>query len=90
MRKHEPIPPPIPAPATGLPNPIQPMPNAPPPMGDGQEADAGAYEKGAEAAKQSKEDAENPYPEGSTRAKAYEHGYLDGQKIRDDEKPPRG
>ncbi|NLS20009.1 hypothetical protein HGP16_26075 [Rhizobium sp. P40RR-XXII] len=40
-----------------------------------------AYERGGAAGIQEKEDEENPYPEGTLLAKAFEHGYLDGQKA---------
>ncbi|MGG6894806.1 MULTISPECIES: hypothetical protein [Rhizobium] len=40
-----------------------------------------AYERGGDAGMREKEDEENPYPEGSVLAKAFEHGYLDGQKA---------
>ncbi len=41
-----------------------------------------AYERGGDAGMRETEDGENPYPEGSVLAKAFEHGYLDGQKAR--------
>jgi hypothetical protein len=50
--------------------------------------EAAAYACGIEAGKRQSEPEENPYPEGSPQAKAFEHGYLDGQKIRSDDKPP--
>ncbi len=41
-----------------------------------------AYERGGEAGMHEMEGEENPYPAGSALAKAFEHGYLDGQKAR--------
>ena len=52
-------------------------------------AESAAYARGIEAGK-TQEKPENPYSEGSVEAKAFEHGYADGQKIRTDEKPPAG
>ena len=40
-----------------------------------------AYERGGEAGMREMEGEENPYPVGSALAKAFEHGYLDGQKA---------
>ncbi|MBB5577246.1 Sf3a2-prov protein [Rhizobium paranaense] len=40
-----------------------------------------AYERGGHAGMRETECEENPYPEGSKLAKAFEHGYLDGQKV---------
>ncbi|WP_120703786.1 Sf3a2-prov protein [Rhizobium jaguaris] len=59
------------------------------PMADApHDEEAAAYARWIEAGKRSGEPEENPYPEGSPEAKAFEHGYLDGQKIRSDDKPP--
>ena len=41
-----------------------------------------AYERGGDAGMRETQDEENPYPEGCVLAKAFEHGYLDGQKAR--------
>ncbi|WFU11503.1 Sf3a2-prov protein (plasmid) [Rhizobium sp. CB3090] len=89
MAKYDLKSPPFPATEAGLPNPIQP-PSAEPPKIDGgaQDDDEAAYERGVEAGKKESKAEKNPYPEESSRAKAYEHGYLDGQKIRSDDKPP--
>lgn len=40
-----------------------------------------AYERGGKAGMREMEGEENPYPVGSALAKAFEHGYLDGQKA---------
>jgi len=97
MAKYDPTSPPVPAPEAGLPNPIQP-PSVEPPAISGENAgndagaeddDAAAYARGAEAGKREAAAEKNPYPEESSRAKAFEHGYLDAQKIRSDDKPPR-
>ncbi|SCB24269.1 hypothetical protein GA0061100_10529 [Rhizobium hainanense] len=45
------------------------------------EATRRAYERGGGAGMREREDEENPYPAGSALAKAFEHGYLDGQKA---------
>ncbi|NLS17465.1 hypothetical protein HGP16_12950 [Rhizobium sp. P40RR-XXII] len=71
----------VPAPELGLPNPIQYYPHQLPPLAP-SESEKEAYERGAKAAKDEAENKKNPYPENSELAKAYEHGYLDGQKIR--------
>jgi hypothetical protein len=84
MVKYDSTLPPIPAPEAGLPNPIQPPPAKPPKIGI--DDDATAYERGAEAGKRETIADKNPYPEESSRAKAFEHGYLDAQKIRSDDK----
>jgi hypothetical protein len=94
MAKYDPTSPPGPAPEAGLPNPIQPQ-SVEPPKIDTAANDAGAddddeaaYARGAEAGRREAGTEKNPYPEESSRAKAYEHGYLDAQKIRSDHKPP--
>jgi hypothetical protein len=69
------------APALGLPNPIQYFPE-PSPRLPASESEKKAYEKGVKAGKCDAENRKNPYSEDSEQAKAYEHGYLDGQKIR--------
>lgn len=51
--------------------------------------ESAAYARGVEVGK-SETKPENPYPEGSVEAKAFEQGCADGQKIRSDEKPPVG
>ncbi|MFS8055330.1 Sf3a2-prov protein [Rhizobium sp. BR 317] len=94
MAKYDPTSPPVPAPEAGLPNPIQPQSPEPPKIdnvGNGtgaEDDDEAAYARGVEAGKRETEAEKNPYPEGSSLAKSYEHGYLDGQKIRSDDKPP--
>ncbi|MFT4183163.1 MAG: Sf3a2-prov protein [Rhizobium sp.] len=84
MAKHGPILSPAAASHAGLPNPLQPplvkLPRV--------ETEDDAYAKGVEAGKKESIAEKNPYPENSSRAKAFEHGYLDGQKIRSDDKPP--
>ncbi|SCB39598.1 hypothetical protein GA0061100_1202 [Rhizobium hainanense] len=45
------------------------------------EATREAYERGGVAGMREKPGEENPYPIGSLLAKAFEHGYLDGQKA---------
>ena len=45
------------------------------------EAAREAYERGGAAGMCERHDEENPYPAGSLLAKAFEHGYLDGQKA---------
>jgi hypothetical protein len=45
------------------------------------EATREAYERGGEAGMRDVTGEENPYPERSVLAKAFEHGYLDGQKV---------
>ncbi|MGV1794501.1 Sf3a2-prov protein [Rhizobium sp. A37_96] len=58
---------------------------------DGKHAsksNAGAYERGANAGKQKDTGDGNPYPEGSSAAKSFEHGQLDAQKVRSSDKPP--
>ncbi|MDL2402583.1 Sf3a2-prov protein [Rhizobium mayense] len=96
MAKYDPTSPPMPAPEAGLPNPIQ-RPSVKPPEldrknlendADPEDDDEAAYERGAEAGKREAAAEKNPYPEDSSRAKAFEHGYLDAQKIRRDDKPP--
>ncbi|MBB3424645.1 hypothetical protein FHT85_001619 [Rhizobium sp. BK312] len=69
------------APAFGLPNPIQYFPE-PSPRLPASESEKEAYEKGVKDGKCDAENKKNPYSEDSEQAKAYEHGYLDGQKIR--------
>lgn len=81
--------PPIPAPELGLPNPIQPVPIQPPDLEVAADTEKEAYERGAEAGKREDENEKNPYPEGSELAKAFEHGYLDGQKVLSQDKPPK-
>ncbi|MFJ6324824.1 MULTISPECIES: Sf3a2-prov protein [unclassified Rhizobium] len=51
-------------------------------------SNAAAYERGADAGKQRHPKEGNPYPEGSGAAKSFEHGQLDAQKIRSNDKPP--
>lgn len=80
--------PPISAPELGLPNPIHHSPPAPPDFQGSTATEKGAYERGAQAGKREAADEKNPYREDSEEAKAYDHGYLDGQKIRSDDKPP--
>ena len=41
--------------------------------------DAGAYERGAKAGQQKNPEDGNPYPEGSSGAKSFEHGQLDAK-----------
>ncbi|MDE1996619.1 MAG: Sf3a2-prov protein [Rhizobiaceae bacterium] len=89
-----PIPPLVPD--MGLPNPIQPqLPDMPDftgiekPKGSGSDdVEIEAYERGVAAGKRENEAEHNPYPDGSDEAKAFEHGYLDGQKIRSDDRSP--
>ncbi|MDE1992642.1 MAG: Sf3a2-prov protein [Rhizobiaceae bacterium] len=45
-----------------------------------------AYELGAASGKADSVAVKNPYPDGSKLAKAFEHGCLDGRKIRDNDK----
>lgn len=45
------------------------------------EATREAYERGGAAGMRDKHDEQNPYPAESVLAKAFEHGYLDGQKA---------
>lgn len=54
----------------------------PPDLATSDEASRQAYERGGNAGMREKQDEENPYPEGCVLAKAFEHGYLDGQKAR--------
>jgi hypothetical protein len=97
MAKYDSTLPPVPAPEAGLPNPIQPPSVEPPAIARESAADdagaddddAAAYARGAEAGNREAEADKNPYPEESSRAKAFEHGYLDAQKVRSDDKPPR-
>lgn len=70
----------VPAAELGLPNPIQPDAQKAPQLGS-METEQEAYDRGVQDGKRAAKMQENPYPEGSTPAKAYEHGYLDGQKI---------
>ncbi|MGZ9718454.1 hypothetical protein [Rhizobium miluonense] len=72
---------PISAPGLGLPNPIQYYPYQSPLL-PASESEKEAYERGVKAGKREAENQKNPYPDNSEQAKAYEHGYLDGQKIR--------
>ncbi|NTF46141.1 Sf3a2-prov protein [Rhizobium rhizogenes] len=53
-----------------------------------RKSNAGAYERGAKAGKQKNPEDGNPYPEGSPAAKSFEHGQLDAQKVRSNDKPP--
>lgn len=84
MAKHGQTFPPIAASHAGLPNPLQPPSVALPRI----ETEDDAYAQGVEAGKKESIAEKNPYPEESRRAKAFEHGYLDGQKIRSNDKPP--
>ena len=68
------------APALGLPNPIQYYPEHSPRL-PASESEKEAYEQGVKAGKCEAENRKNPYPDNSEQAKAYEHGYRDGQKI---------
>lgn len=101
MPKSDPSPSPIPAPDAGIPNPIQPVAQKPPQLVDvdakhpndpdlpdvGEAHDAGAYARGAEAGKK---DAGDGTPRKEVeQSKEFEHGYLDAQKIRRDDKPPK-
>ena len=103
MPKSDPSPSPIPAPDAGLPNPIQPLapkpphlvhvdaknPNDPDTPDLGQAgSDAGAYARGAEAGKKDAGDGK-PHHNETEQSKEFEHGYLDAQKIRSDDKPPK-
>jgi len=54
----------------------------PPDLVTSDEASRQAYERGGEAGMRDRRDEENPYPEGGVLARAFEHGYLDGQKAR--------
>jgi len=54
----------------------------PPDLVTSDEASRQAYERGGEAGMRDAQDEENPYPEGCVLARAFEHGYLDGQKAR--------
>ncbi len=54
----------------------------PPDLLTSDEASRQAYERGGEAGMRDTQDEENPYPEGCVLARAFEHGYLDGQKAR--------
>ncbi|AYG70247.1 MULTISPECIES: hypothetical protein [unclassified Rhizobium] len=81
MCPQKPITAPVCAPGFGLPNPIQHYPQQLPPLA-ASESEKEAYEEGIKAGKREAEDKKNPYPASSEQAKAYEHGYLDGQKIR--------
>jgi len=54
----------------------------PPDLATSDEASRQAYEHGGEAGMRDTHDEENPYPEGCVLARAFEHGYLDGQKAR--------
>ncbi len=69
------------APALGLPNPIQYYPEQAPRL-PASETEKEAYEQGVKAGRCEAETSKNPYPDDSELAKAYEHGYLDGQKLR--------
>ncbi len=69
------------APALGLPNPIQYYPEQPPRL-PASESEQEAYETGVKAGRCEAENGRNPYPANSAQAKAFDHGYLDGQKIR--------
>lgn len=71
----------VPAPALGLPNPIQYYPHQSSPLA-ASESEKDAYEQGVKAGRCEAETQKNPYPDNSVQAKAYEHGYLDGQKLR--------
>ncbi|MBM7047877.1 MULTISPECIES: Sf3a2-prov protein [Rhizobium] len=88
MSTHTSTIPPVSAPELGLPDPIQPLPNQPRDLEASDDTEKEAYERGAEAGKREEESEKNPYPEGSELAKAFEHGYLDGQKVRSNDKPP--
>jgi len=67
------------APTLGLPNPIEHRAHEPPHL-DASVVEKEAYERGVTAGRTEAKET-NPYPEDSVQAKAYEHGYLDGQKI---------
>ncbi len=54
----------------------------PPDLVTSDEASRQAYERGGEAGMRDTQYEENPYPEGCVLARAFEHGYLDGQKAR--------
>ncbi|NTI64953.1 Sf3a2-prov protein [Agrobacterium rhizogenes] len=86
MAKHDPTLPPIPAPETGLPNPLQPPSVGPPKIA--RDDDSTAFARGFEAGKREAATDKNPYPEESSHAKAFDHGYLDAQKVRSNDKPP--
>jgi len=92
---------PIPAPQSGLPNPVQPQPVRTPDLRGaakprrGTEADEAHpanqkrdYDRGAEAGKD-KKPGETPESSEENPSKSFEHGYLDAQKVRSDKKPPR-
>ncbi|WP_037150538.1 hypothetical protein [Rhizobium freirei] len=72
---------PVFAPGLGLPNPIQYYSYQSPRL-PASESEKEAYERGVKAGRCEAENRKNPYPDDSEQAKAYEHGYLDGQKIR--------
>ncbi|MQB44882.1 Sf3a2-prov protein [Rhizobium sp. ICMP 5592] len=86
MAKYDPTLSPTPAPETGLANPIR-LPAVDPSQINADDEEA-AYNRGAEAGKRENDTDKNPYPEESSRAKAFDHGYLDAQKIRSSDKPP--
>jgi len=67
--------------ASNSPDPIGAEVLGPPDLKVSDEAAREAYERGGEAGMRDVADEENPYPERSVLAKAYEHGYLDGQKV---------
>ncbi|NTF44393.1 hypothetical protein [Rhizobium rhizogenes] len=50
--------------------------------------DKTAYERGADAGRNTDSQPANPYPDGSDAAKTFEHGQLDAQKVRSNDKPP--
>lgn len=68
--------------ASELPDPIKAGMIGPPDLEASDGAAKEAYERGGDAGMREMVDEENPYPEGSALAKAFEHGYLDGQKAR--------
>lgn len=91
---------PIPTPQSGLPNPLQPEAQSPPKLdadakprhGRPQAKDPPAgeksdYDRGAEAGKD-KKPGQQPEADEERPSKSFEHGYLDAQKVRSDEKPP--
>lgn len=69
----------IPASGLGSPNPIEHHPSNPTDL-VATDAEKEAYERGVRAG-QEESNQKNPYPENSVQAKAYDHGYLDGQKM---------
>lgn len=68
--------------ASNFPDPIGTRVIGPPDLKASDEAAREAYERGGEAGMREVADEQNPYPERSVLAKAFEHGYLDAQKVR--------